>query len=154
MTMFSDEVLAGAMRAALAEARAAAEQGEFPYGAVIVAGDGRIVARAQDRVARDRDPTAHAEIAAVRAAVAAVGPDLSGHALVSTAEACAMCSAAAWWAGIGTHAYGLSQVALKALRPEALEEPMLQTATLFAAMKRPMRVAGGVLEAECRALWA
>lgn len=150
---FASDILRSAMREAMVEARRARALGEFPYGAVIVSAGGTIVARAYDTVARDRDPTQHAEIRAVRAAIAAVGPDLSGHALVSTTEACAMCSAAAWWAGIGLHAYGLSQIDLKALRPDAMEEPMLATATLFAAMTRPMQVVPGVLAEECRQLW-
>jgi tRNA(Arg) A34 adenosine deaminase TadA len=153
MSDFASDILVLAMQAALAEARAAKAAGELPYGAVIVSPEGRIVARAQDTVARDRDPTRHAEIAAVRAAIAAIGPDLRGHALVSTTEACAMCSSAAWWAGIGTHAYGLSQITLKALRPDALDEPMLPTEVLFASMSRPMRVIPGVMAEACRELW-
>ena len=60
------------MNAALSEARLAVEAGEVPIGAVIVL-DGRIVAWGQNRVLRDVDPTAHAEIVALRAAAAAVG---------------------------------------------------------------------------------
>jgi tRNA(adenine34) deaminase len=93
---FSNETLEAAMQAALAEAGKAAAAGEFPYGAVVVASDGEIIARAQDRVVRDNDPTMHAEIEAVRAAIRILGPDLSGHALVSNVEACAMCATAAW----------------------------------------------------------
>lgn len=141
------------MREALTLARSGATQGEFPFGAVILAPDGRIIARAFDTVARDRDPTRHAEIEAVRAAIRTIGPDLSGHALVSTTEACAMCSAAAWWAGISLHAYGISQAQLKRLRPDAIDEPMLPTETLFAGMQRKMQVIPGVLEADCTALW-
>ena len=61
-----------AMQAALAEARLAAEAGEVPIGAVIVR-EGEIIARGQNRVLRDVDPTAHAEIVALRAAAAAIG---------------------------------------------------------------------------------
>jgi tRNA(adenine34) deaminase len=60
------------MEAALAEARLAAEAGEVPIGAVVVR-EGAIVARGQNRVLRDVDPTAHAEMVALRAAAAAVG---------------------------------------------------------------------------------
>ena len=83
-----------AMQAALAEARLAAEAGEVPIGAVVVR-DGAIVARGQNRVLRDLDPTAHAEIVALRAAAAALGNyRLNGCTLYVTLEPCAMCAGA------------------------------------------------------------
>jgi tRNA(adenine34) deaminase len=83
-----------AMEAALAEARLAAEAGEVPIGAVIVR-EGEIIARGQNRVLRDLDPTAHAEIVALRAAAAAVGNyRLMGCTLYVTLEPCAMCAGA------------------------------------------------------------
>ncbi len=82
------------MQAALAEARAAAEAGEVPIGAVVVRG-GEIVVRAQNRVLRDNDPTAHVEIVALRAAAAAIGNyRLNGCTLYVTLEPCAMCAGA------------------------------------------------------------
>jgi tRNA(adenine34) deaminase len=83
-----------AMRAALAEARMAGEAGEVPIGAVIVR-DGAIVVRGQNRTLRDLDPTAHAEIVALRAAAAAVSNyRLPGCTLYVTLEPCAMCAGA------------------------------------------------------------
>ncbi len=83
-----------AMEAALAEARLAAEAGEVPIGAVIVH-NGAIVARGQNRVLRDVDPTAHAEIVALRAAASALGNyRLNGCTLYVTLEPCAMCAGA------------------------------------------------------------
>jgi tRNA(adenine34) deaminase len=83
-----------AMQAALAEARLAAETGEVPIGAVVVH-DGAIIARSQNRVLRDIDPTAHAEIVALRAAAAALtNYRLSGCTLYVTLEPCAMCAGA------------------------------------------------------------
>ncbi|HEY1493794.1 MAG TPA: tRNA adenosine(34) deaminase TadA [Candidatus Solibacter sp.] len=83
-----------AMRAALAEAQAAAEAGEVPIGAVAVSG-GEIIARGQNRVIRTNDPTAHAEIVALRAAAAALGNyRLNGITLYVTLEPCAMCAGA------------------------------------------------------------
>lgn len=83
------------MDAALNEARAAARRGEVPVGAVIVAPDGRIVARAGNRTRESQDPTAHAEMLAIRAACAALGGDrLTGHDLYVTLEPCPMCAAA------------------------------------------------------------
>jgi tRNA(adenine34) deaminase len=82
------------MEAALAEARLAAEAGEVPIGAVILH-DGSILARGQNRVLRDVDPTAHAEIVAMRAAAKALGNcRLLGCTLYVTLEPCAMCAGA------------------------------------------------------------
>jgi tRNA(adenine34) deaminase len=82
------------MQAALTEARLAAEAGEVPIGAVVVR-EGEIVARGQNRVLRDLDPTAHAEIVALRAAAAAIGNyRLPGCTLYVTLEPCAMCAGA------------------------------------------------------------
>jgi tRNA(adenine34) deaminase len=82
------------MQAALAEARLAAEAGEVPIGAVVVH-EGAIVARGQNCVLRDLDPTAHAEIVALRTAAAALGNyRLNGCTLYVTLEPCAMCAGA------------------------------------------------------------
>jgi len=82
------------MQAALAEARLAAEAGEVPIGAVVVR-DGAIVARGHNRVLRDIDPTAHAEIVALRSAALALGNyRLNGCTLFVTLEPCAMCAGA------------------------------------------------------------
>jgi tRNA(adenine34) deaminase len=83
-----------AMQSALAQARLAAEAGEVPIGAVLTR-EGEIVTRGQNRVLRDVDPTAHAEIVALRAAAAALGNyRLDGCTLYVTLEPCAMCAGA------------------------------------------------------------
>jgi tRNA(adenine34) deaminase len=83
-----------AMQAALAEARLAGEAGEVPIGAVVVL-EGAIIARGQNRVLRDLDPTAHAEVVALRAAAAAIDNyRLTGCTLYVTLEPCAMCAGA------------------------------------------------------------
>ena len=95
------------MRAALDEARAAARRGEVPVGAVVVAPSGRIVARAGNRTRELSDPTAHAEILALRLACAAAGSErLVGHDLYVTLEPCAMCAAAISVARIARLYYG------------------------------------------------
>jgi tRNA(adenine34) deaminase len=82
------------MQAALDEARLAGDAGEVPIGAVVVY-NGEIIVRGQNRVLRDVDPTAHAEIVALRAAAAAVGNyRLLGCSLFVTLEPCAMCAGA------------------------------------------------------------
>lgn len=96
----------GWMRAALAEARLAAEADELPVGAVVVRG-GAIIARAHNRTRRDADPTAHAEVLAIRAAAAALGDwRLSGATLVVTLEPCPMCFGALLAAHIGRLVFG------------------------------------------------
>jgi tRNA(adenine34) deaminase len=82
------------MQAALAEAQLGSEAGEVPIGAVVVH-DGKIVARGQNRALRDVDPTAHAEIVALRAAAKVLSNyRLNGCALYVTLEPCAMCAGA------------------------------------------------------------
>ncbi len=95
------------MDEALVEARAAAARGEVPVGAVVVAPDGRVVARDGNRTRELSDPTAHAEILALRAACRAAGSErLPGHTLWVTLEPCAMCAAALANARIGRLVYG------------------------------------------------
>ncbi len=82
------------MALALAEAEAAGAAGDVPVGAVVLL-DGRVVARAGNRRQRDADPTAHAEVLALRAAAAAIGTwRLDGATLVVTLEPCPMCAGA------------------------------------------------------------
>jgi cytidine deaminase len=95
------------MDAALAEARAAAARGEVPVGAVVVTPGGGIVAQSGNRMRELNDPTAHAEMLAIRAACAALGTDrLTGHDLYVTLEPCAMCAAAIAAARIARLYYG------------------------------------------------
>jgi tRNA(Arg) A34 adenosine deaminase TadA len=87
------------MRRALAAARAAALADEVPVGAVLVDAAGLVLAEAHNRVEADRDPTAHAEMLAIRAAAARIGAKrLPGCTLYVTLEPCAMCAAAASFA--------------------------------------------------------
>jgi tRNA(adenine34) deaminase len=99
------------MALALAEAQAAADRGEVPVGAVVVAPDGRVVARAGNRTRELSDPTAHAEILAIRAACAALGSErLPGHDLWVTLEPCPMCAAAIAAARIGRLYFGAGDI--------------------------------------------
>jgi len=149
----ADELVAGAtfamadndtvlMRAALDEARAAAEAGEVPIGAVAVVG-GAIVARGQNRVLRDCDPTAHAEVVAMRTAAAAVGnyrlPDCE---LYVTLEPCAMCAGAMIHARLARLVYGAADPKAGAAGSvlEVLNHPRLN---------HKMAVTAGVLAEEC-----
>ena len=94
------------MDLAMEEARAAGQRGEVPIGCVVVQG-GAIVARSGNRTVADRDPTAHAEIIAIRAAAAALGSErLTDCDLYVTLEPCAMCAGAISFARIRRLYYG------------------------------------------------
>ena len=95
------------MAFALEEARLAETRGEVPIGAVVVAPDGRIAARAGNRTRELSDPTAHAEILAIREACQAIGSErLVDYALYVTLEPCPMCAAAISFARIRRLYYG------------------------------------------------
>jgi tRNA(Arg) A34 adenosine deaminase TadA len=97
------------MERALAEARSAAERGEVPIGAVIVRADGALLAAAGNRTEADRDPTAHAEMLAIRAAASMLGaPRLVGCDLYVTLEPCPMCAQAISFARLRRVYYGAS----------------------------------------------
>lgn len=94
------------MALALAEAAAAGVAGDVPVGAVVLGPDGRVLARAANRRERDADPTAHAELLALRAAARAVGSRrLEACTLYVTLEPCAMCAAACVQAHLGCLVY-------------------------------------------------
>lgn len=128
------------MQAALAEARAAAAEGEVPIGAVVVAG-GSIVARAHNQTERLNDTTAHAEMLAYTAASEHLGAKyLTDCTLYVTVEPCPMCAGAAGWTQVGRIVYGAAD-------PKRgytlLQGPLLHPKT---------EVTAGVLEDECAAL--
>lgn len=121
---FDDEYF---MKQALVEARAAAAEGEVPVGAVVVCNN-RIIARAHNQTERLNDPTAHAEMLAITAAVGVLGAKyLTGCSLYVTVEPCVMCAGAIGWAQVSRIVYGTSdekrgfqQFAPKAMHPKAV----------------------------------
>ena len=130
------------MRAALAEARVASEAGEVPIGAVAVVG-GEIVARGQNRVLRDCDPTAHAEMVALRAAARSLGNyRLTGCELYVTLEPCAMC------AGAMIHAR-LEKLLFGAADPKAGAAGSVLDVMNHPRLNHRMAVTGGLLAEEC-----
>jgi cytidine deaminase len=97
------------MPEALVQARAAADRGEVPVGAVIVDGAGQVIASAGNRTRELSDPTAHAEVLAIRAVCSALGAErLAGCDLYVTLEPCSMCASAISNARIGRLYYGAS----------------------------------------------
>jgi tRNA(adenine34) deaminase len=104
------------MKIALEEARLAAERGEVPVGAVIAAGE-KIIARAGNRTIADCDPTAHAEVVALREAARAIGNyRLTGMTMYVTIEPCAMCAGAMIQARVERLVYGADDVKGGAVR--------------------------------------
>lgn len=96
-----------AMGLALDEARTAGAMGEVPIGAVVLAPDGTLLAKRHNERETTSDPTAHAEVLALRDAAAALDDwRLTGCTLVVTLEPCPMCAGAAWASRIGTVVYG------------------------------------------------
>lgn len=133
------------MRIALDEARAAGERGDVPVGAVVVVG-GEVVAAAANRREADHDPTAHAEILALRAAAARLGKwRLDDATLYVTLEPCAMCAGAALSARLGRLVYGAPDLKAGAVGSlyHLLADPRLNH-------EAPVR--WGVLEDRCAAL--
>lgn len=153
MSSFSIETLEHAMEAAIGQANLALKAGEFPYGAVVIDPAGQIIAQVQDRVVRDNDPTRHAEIGAVRAGIRAIGPDLSGHALISNVEPCAMCATAAWWANLDVIAFGISQTDLFSIRKDSMEEPGLSVQQCLAPFTRTIQIREGICKQRATQLW-
>jgi tRNA(adenine34) deaminase len=142
--MPSDPAHEAFMRQALAQARLARDAGEVPVGAVIVLGD-RVVAEGFNQPIRTRDPTAHAEIVALRRAAQAVGNyRLTGARAYVTAEPCLMCVGALVNARVSTVAYGVAEPKWGAL------VSILQASAL--RLNHRFEIVAGVLEAECRQL--
>ena len=133
------------MRAALVEAGRAEAHGEVPIGAVVVL-DGAIVATGFNQPIGTSDPTAHAEVVALRAAASAVANyRLTGAIVCVTLEPCLMCVGAMIQARVGTIVYGAPEPKTGALgsTTNALRE---------AGAEGRVRVEGGVLAGECRDL--
>ena len=130
------------MRQALAQAERAAELGEVPVGAVVVI-DGEVVGRGCNRGVSSSDPTAHAEIVALRDAAAARGNyRLPGSTLYVTVEPCTMCAGALVHARVGCVVFGA---------PEPRSGALISTASVLdnAALNHRVEVVGGVLAEEC-----
>ena len=140
------------MRRAIALAQDAKQTpGASPIGCVVVM-DGRIVGGAHNEVEMRHDPSAHAEILAIRRACESLGrDDLRGAALYSTLQPCGMCSMASIWASIGRIVYGASRKDVHRMYFEDRHLDVLDI--LDDAFRDDMTATGGVLEAECAAFY-
>ena len=134
------------LRAALVQAQMAAAAGEVPIGAVLVGPEGAILAETQNRLLRDNDPTAHAEIVALRAAGAALGNyRLTGCTLYVTLEPCAMCAGAIIHARLSRLVYGATD-------PKAGAAGSVLSVLNHPQLNHKIQIASGLLADECGAL--
>jgi tRNA(adenine34) deaminase len=133
------------MTVALEEAHAAAAAGDVPVGAVIVASTGDILGRGRNRRELDRDPTAHAEVVALREAAHALGHWRVEATLYVTQEPCPMCAGALVNARIKRLVYGCSN-------PKAGAVATLYTIVTDPRLNHRMDVTSGVLATECAAV--
>ncbi len=133
------------MRLALERAEAARRAGEVPVGAVVVL-DGEVVGTGHNQPIGSHDPTAHAEIVALRDAARRLGNyRLTGATLYVTVEPCMMCVGAMVHARVGTLVYGAAE-------PKAGAVASTQRAHEHPALNHRLEVVGGVLEEDCRAV--
>lgn len=136
------------MRLALAEAAGAVATGDVPIGAVVLSPEGAVLGRGHNAREATGDPTAHAEVLALRAAAAAIGSwNLSGCVMAVTCEPCTMCAGAIVLARIETVVFGCWE-------PKTGAAGSLWDVLRDRRLTHRVQVRGGVLEAECAALLA
>jgi tRNA(Arg) A34 adenosine deaminase TadA len=143
------------LRRAFKVARQALEHGNHPFGAILVGPDGDVLIEQENGYLPNRDMTAHAERLLATAASKKYRPQqLARCTMYTTAEPCAMCSGAVYWAGIGRLVYGLSEKRLKEITGNHAENPTLDLPcrTVFAAGQRKVEVIGPLIEDEAAEL--
>lgn len=148
------------LRRAFAIAAAAADAGSHPFRAVLVGGDGTVLMEQGNAYLPDHDMTGHAErVLATRASQRFRPAELFDATLYSSAEPCAMCTGAAYWAGIGRIVYGLSESTLRQITGNHPENPTLDLPcrAVLDSGQRPVEVIGPLLEEEAaephRSFW-
>jgi tRNA(Arg) A34 adenosine deaminase TadA len=138
-------------------ARRAMGNGNHPFGAILVDRDGKVLIEAENGYMPAHDGTAHAErLLATQACRTIEAGVLAGATMYSSAEPCAMCAGAIYWAGIGRLVYGLSELRLREITGNHPENPTLDMPcrAVFASGQRPTEVVGPLLEDEAAALHA
>jgi tRNA(Arg) A34 adenosine deaminase TadA len=138
-------------------ARRAMNHGNHPFGAVLVDGDRNVLIEAENGFMPSHDGTAHAErLLATKACTTYSAEILQASTLYSSAEPCAMCAGALYWAGIGRLVYGLSEHRLRAITGDHPENPTLDLPCrkVFETGQRSVEVVGPLLEDEAAALHA
>ena len=142
------------MELALAEAKAARDLGEVPVGAVIVSAAGEVLAQTGNRTLTLRDPTAHAELLAIRAAAAKLGSRLTACDLYVTLEPCAMCAFAIRETGIGRVVFSIKSPVMGGYsRWNVLEDEGFRRIAPEYYSKAPQVVAG-LMRREAEKVWS
>jgi len=143
------------LRRSFEAARRAMARGNHPFGAVLVAADGKLLLEAENAFMPSHDGTAHAErLLCTEAATTLPAETLAGSTLYSSAEPCAMCAGAIYWVGIGRLVFGLGEARLKAITGAHPENPTLDLPCrdVFAAGQKKIEVVGPMLEDEAAEL--
>jgi tRNA(Arg) A34 adenosine deaminase TadA len=143
------------LRRCLEVARRSSTRGNHPFGAILVDQDDNVLIEAENGFMPDRDGTAHAERLLATKACRTLAADVLAKATIySSAEPCAMCAGAIYWAGIGRVVYGLSEHRLRGLTGNHPENPTLDLPCreVFSAGQRATEVLGPMLEDEAAAL--
>jgi tRNA(Arg) A34 adenosine deaminase TadA len=143
------------LRLSFAVARRAREHGNHPFGAILVGPDGAVLMEQENGYLPDRDMTAHAErVLMTRASIAHAPAFLASCTMYASAEPCAMCAGAAYWAGLGRVVFAMTEHQLKELTGAHPENPTLDLPcrTVFAAGQRVVEVLGPMLVEEAAAL--
>jgi tRNA(Arg) A34 adenosine deaminase TadA len=143
------------LRRSFAVARRALTHGNHPFGAILVDETRNVLLEAENGYMPNRDGTAHAERLLATQACTTLSVDVLAKAtLYSSAEPCAMCAGAIYWAGIGRVVYGLSEHRLRGVTGNHPENPTLDLPcrTVFASGQRPTEVVGPLLEDEAETL--
>jgi tRNA(Arg) A34 adenosine deaminase TadA len=136
-------------------ARRSVTNGNHPFGALLVDGDGHVLLEAENGYMPSHDGTAHAErLLATQACTTYSADILRASTMYSSAEPCAMCAGAIYWAGIGRLVYGLSEHRLRQITGDHPENPTLDLPCrkVFETGQRPVEVVGPLLEDEAAAL--
>src|ERR1700755_1233377 len=136
-------------------ARRSVTHGNHPFGAILIGADGKVLLEAENGFIPAHDGTAHAERLLATEACRTLSPEERARAtLYSSAEPCAMCAGAIYWAGIGRVVYGLSERRLRGITGHHPENPTLALPCreVFASGQRPTEVVGPLLEDEAATL--
>lgn len=145
------ELYAKLMREAIAVTRKGIEAGQSPFGSVVATKDGEIICANHNVVRLTTDPTAHAEITAIRAAAKKLNTiDLSGYVLISTCEPCPMCASAIHWARFDAVIYGAT---IADAERAGFNELNLSIENVYRQGGSKVKIITGVLQQECAELF-